>query len=181
VRVSSSIVLLEGYVTIFFLCLKHGNTLHSLWALPYKIIGNAGSIMLAVGSWEVHWISCMFEFGTAPNHRREQVELCPVNCTLGLAQPQLQKWARCSTAVFPLMFTFREKLSQVPPVPENYNVTSPPPRTASLPCVATVHNKLTGGGEGWCVSIRAHSLPGPSFMHVWSSVCCLFCISRHLS
>jgi hypothetical protein len=32
---------------------------------------------------------------------------------LELAQPQLQKWARCSKAVFPLMFTFREKLSQV--------------------------------------------------------------------
>jgi hypothetical protein len=25
-----------------------------------------------------------------------------------------------------------------------------------------------------CVSIRATSLPGPSFVHVWSSVCCLF-------
>jgi hypothetical protein len=28
--------------------------------------------------------------------------------------------------------------------------------------------------EGWCVSIWAPSLPGPSFAYVWSSVCCLF-------
>jgi hypothetical protein len=93
---------------------------------------------------------------------------------LELAQPQLQKWARCSAAVFPKMFTFREKLSQVSPIPEDYNVTPPPPRIASPPRVTTVYNKRTGGGGCWCVSIRAHSLSGPSFMHVWSSVCCLF-------
>jgi hypothetical protein len=119
-------------------------------------------------------ISCVFEFVTATNHRREQAQLCPVICMLGLAQPQLQKWARCSTALFPNMFTFREKLSQVPPVPKDYNVTSPPLRIASLSLVVTVHNKLAGGGGGWWVSIRTLSLPGPSFMHVWSSVCCLF-------
>jgi hypothetical protein len=28
---------------------------------------------------------------------------------------------------------FREKWSQVPPVPQNYNVTPPPPRTAAPP------------------------------------------------
>jgi hypothetical protein len=75
---------------------------------------------------------------------------------------------------FPLMFMFRDKLSQIPPVPKDYNVTSPPPRNASPTRVATIYNKLTGGGGGWCVSIQAPSLPGPSFMHVWSSVCCLF-------
>jgi hypothetical protein len=65
---------------------------------------------------------------------------------LELAQPQLQKWARCSTAVFPKMFTFREKLSQVPPVPEYYNVKPHPPlRNVSPPRVSTVYNKLTGG------------------------------------
>jgi hypothetical protein len=78
---------------------------------------------------------------------------------------------------FPLMFTFREKLSQVSPVPKDYNVTPPPPRITSPPQVATVYNKLTGGGGGWCVSIPMHSLPDPSFMHVLSSACCLF---RHL-
>jgi hypothetical protein len=44
------------------------------------------------------------------------------------------------------MFTFREKLSQVSPVPKDYNVTPPPLRNASLPRVATVYNKRTGGG-----------------------------------
>jgi hypothetical protein len=75
------------------------------------------------------------------------------------------------------MFAFREKLSQVPPVPEDYNVTPPPLRIISPPCVATVYNKLTGGEGGWCVSIRAHSLPGPSFVHVWSFVCLSFLAS----
>jgi hypothetical protein len=51
------------------------------------------------------------------------------------------------------MFTFREKLTQVSPVPEDYNITTPPPRNAFPPRVATVYNKLTGGGEGWCISI----------------------------
>jgi hypothetical protein len=44
------------------------------------------------------------------------------------------------------MFTFKEKLSQVPPVPEDYNVMPSPPKIISPPCVATVYNKLTGGG-----------------------------------
>jgi hypothetical protein len=59
-----------------------------------------------------------------------------------MAQPQLQKWTRCSTAVFPKMFTFRE-MSQVYPVPKNYNATPPPQRTAAPPHVVTVYNKLT--------------------------------------
>jgi hypothetical protein len=46
---------------------------------------------------------------------------------------------------------FREEQSQVPPVPENYNVMSPPPRTAAPPHFATVYNKLTGGGGVCCV------------------------------
>jgi hypothetical protein len=65
---------------------------------------------------------------------------------LDLAHPQLQKWARCSIAVFPKIFTFREKLSQVPPVPEDYNVTLPSPRTTSPSCFAIVYNKLAGDG-----------------------------------
>jgi hypothetical protein len=54
---------------------------------------------------------------------------------------------------FPLMFTFGEKLSQVPPVPEDHGVTPPPPRNASPPHGVTVYNKFTGGGGGWCVYI----------------------------
>jgi hypothetical protein len=46
---------------------------------------------------------------------------------------------------FPLMFTFGEKLSQVPPVPEDHSVTPPPQRNASPPRVATVYNKHTEG------------------------------------
>jgi hypothetical protein len=73
-----------------------------------------------------------------------------------LAQPQLQKWARCSKAIFPLMFTFGGKLSQVLHVPEHHYLTHPPLRNASLPHVATEYNKCTGGvcvWEGWFVSI----------------------------
>jgi hypothetical protein len=103
--------------------------------------------------------------------------LCPVICMLGLAQPQLQKWARCSYSCFSLMFMFREKMSQVPPVPEDYNVMPLTPRNASPPRVATVYNKLTGGGGYWCVSIQAPSLPCPGCMHVLSSVCCPFSAS----
>jgi hypothetical protein len=34
-------------------------------------------------------------------------------------------------------------------------------------------------GEGLlCISIWVPSLPGPSFVHIWCSVCCLFCISH---
>jgi hypothetical protein len=86
----------------------------------------------------------------------------------------VQKWARCSTAVFPLMFTFREKLSQVPLVPQNYNVMPSSPEHCSPPHVASVCYKLTGGRGGWCVSIQAPRLPGLSFMTVWSSLYCLF-------
>jgi hypothetical protein len=80
------------------------------------------------------------------------VQLCPIYYMLELAQPQPQKWARCSRAVFPKMFTFREKWSQVPPVSENYNVMLTPLRTAAPPCFATECNKLAGGGGGSCVS-----------------------------
>jgi hypothetical protein len=131
-----------------------------------------------VGSPHLYRINWGLEFGTAPNSRREQAQLCTINCRLELAQPQLQKWARCSTAAFPKMFTCRKKQSQIPPVPNNYNVSPLPPRTAAPSCVVTVYNKLAGGGGGWCVSILVPSLPGPSFVHVWSSVCCPFCISH---
>jgi hypothetical protein len=95
----------------------------------------------------------------------------------------LQAWVGTASAVevgkmqyscFLLMFTFKEKLSQVLPVPKNCNVMPPPLRTSSPPHFATVYDKLTGGGGGWCVSIWESKLPGPSFVHVWSSVCCLF-------
>jgi hypothetical protein len=76
----------------------------------------------------------------------------PNKLRVELAQPQLQKWARCSTSVFPKMFKFREKQSQVPPVLDNYNITLPL-RTAAPPSFATVYNKLAGGGGGWCDSI----------------------------
>jgi hypothetical protein len=100
-------------------------------------------------------INCRLEFGTAPATEGSKW-LCPINCRLELAQPQLQKWTRCSTAVFPKMFTFREKWSQVPPVLGNYNVTSPPLRTAAPLRFATVYNKLTGGGGGCFVSPFMH-------------------------
>jgi hypothetical protein len=124
----------------------------------------------------VYWISWVFEFGTPLNHRREQVQLCPVNCMLGLAQPQLQKWVRCSTADFSYVYIQREAVTSSS-CSQGLQCSPPSLRNASQPHVATVYNKLTGGGGGWCVSIQAHNLPGPSFMHVLSSVCCLF---RHL-
>jgi hypothetical protein len=77
----------------------------------------------------------VFEFAKTPNHSI----VIPSNFTLGLAQPQLQKWARCSTDVFPKMFKFRKKLSRVSPVPKDYNATLPAPRTAPQPHVATVY------------------------------------------
>jgi hypothetical protein len=46
------------------------------------------------------------------------------------------------------MFTFRERLQQISPVPEDYNAMPPPQGIASSPHVATVYNKLTGGGGG---------------------------------
>jgi hypothetical protein len=69
-------------------------------------------------------------------------------------------------SVFPLMFMFREKLSQVPPVPDNYNVMLLPLRITFPPSVVTVYNKLTGAGGCWRVSIQVPSLPGPA-------LCCL--------
>jgi hypothetical protein len=56
---------------------------------------------------------------------------------LELGQPQLHKWAGCSTAVFPLMFMFREKLSEVPLVSEDYHVMPPP-----LPPINALHLML---------------------------------------
>jgi hypothetical protein len=95
-----------------------------------------------------------------------------------MAQPQVQKWARCSTAVFPLVFTFREK-PRVPPVPEDYNTTPPPLRMASPPCVVTVYNKLTG--SGW---VRVSPSEHPAYLAPAFGVFCLLSvvfsrISRH--
>jgi hypothetical protein len=54
------------------------------------------------------------------------------------------------------MFMFRDKQSQVPPVPKNYNVTLCPPRTAAPPHFVTVYSKLDGGGGGCGVSPSEH-------------------------
>jgi hypothetical protein len=47
---------------------------------------------------------------------------------------------------FPLMFTFGEKLSKVPPAPEDYTSSS---RNCLSHPVVTVYNKLTGGIGRW--------------------------------
>jgi hypothetical protein len=83
---------------------------------------------------------------------------------LELAQPQQQKWVRCSTA---LMFTCREKLSQVPPIPEDYNVMPLPPTNASSPSVVTVY-KLTGGGG--CLHLSTQ----PTWPQLYA--CLVFCL-----
>jgi hypothetical protein len=120
----------------------------------------------SVGSQQVYQISCPSEFGMQKG--------------ASIVMPnKLHAWVgtALATEVGKMqynMFMFRAKLSQVPPIPENYNAMPPPLRTASPPCVATVYNKHTGGWGGWCVSIWVPSLPGLSFMCVWSSVCCLF-------
>jgi hypothetical protein len=51
---------------------------------------------------------------------------------------------------------FREKQSQVLPVPVNYSVMPSPLRTTAPPRFATVYNKPTGGGGGCCVSPSEH-------------------------
>jgi hypothetical protein len=78
---------------------------------------------------------------------------------------------------FPLMFMFEQKLSQVPPVPQDHGVM-PLPREMPLCLMLLLHviNALEVEGAGVSPS-QLTSLPGPSFMHVLSSVCCLFYIS----
>jgi hypothetical protein len=94
---------------------------------------------------------------------------------LELAQPQLQKWARCSTAVFTLNVYVQREAATASSCSRGLQCHAPSrwelPLHLMLPLYIT---KLTGGEGGWCVSIQALSLPGHSFMHVWSSVCCLF-------
>jgi hypothetical protein len=51
-----------------------------------------------------------------------KAQLYQINCRLQLAQPQLQKWARGSTAVFPNMFIFRREVLTGPSCSKNYNV-----------------------------------------------------------
>jgi hypothetical protein len=75
---------------------------------------------------------------------------------------------------FPLMFTLREKLSQVPPIPEDNNVTPPLPKNAPPPCVATVYNKLTGG-RGVGVSLSEH----PVYLAP-ALACFVFCLLSFL-
>jgi hypothetical protein len=73
---------------------------------------------------------------------------------------------------FPLMFMFGEKLSQVLPVPEDHGVMPPPLRNASLPSVATLYNKHTGGRGCSCVSIRA---PKATWHQLYAYL--VFCLS----
>jgi hypothetical protein len=93
---------------------------------------------------------------------------------LRLAQPQVQMWGKCSTAVFPRCLC-SERSCQRFPLFLRITGQALLPRITSSPCVATVYDKLTGGGGCWCVLT---SLYGSSFMHDLSSVCCLF---HHLS
>jgi hypothetical protein len=76
------------------------------------------------------------------------------------------------------MFTFGEKLSEVPPVLEAHGVTPPPPRIASPPRVPTVYNKCTGGG-GAGVSPSEHSAYlAPALCMFGLLSFCLFYISH---
>jgi hypothetical protein len=105
-----------------------------------------------VRSRQVYQISCRLEFGTTPNHRREQAYLCPINCMLELAQPQLQKWARCSTAVFSFNVYVQREAVTSSSCSWGYNCHAPLPENCLSTSFATVYSKLAGGREGWCVS-----------------------------
>jgi hypothetical protein len=63
---------------------------------------------------------------------------------------------------------FGEQLSQIPPVPKDHGVRPPLPGNASLPRVATVYNKRTGGG-GAGVSPSQHTA-------YLAPALCLFCL-----
>jgi hypothetical protein len=67
------------------------------------------------------------------------------------------------------MFTFGEKLSHVPPVPKDHDVTPPPLRNASPPHVAMVYNKRTGGGGVLvCLHLSTKTYLAPAL--------CMFCL-----
>jgi hypothetical protein len=92
-----------------------------------------------------------------------------------LAQPQLQKWARCSTTDFSFnVYVWREAVTGSS-CSKDHGATPPPPRNASLPRVATAYNKLTGGGGGWCVSIPAYK---PTWPQLYA--CFVFCLLSFL-
>jgi hypothetical protein len=71
--------------------------------------------------------------------------------------------------VFPKMFMIREKQLQIFPILENYSVIPPTRTVAPPPCFANVYNKLTGGGQGCCVSLSEH----PAYL---APNLCLFCL-----
>jgi hypothetical protein len=71
---------------------------------------------------------------------------------------------------FPLKFMFGEKLSQVPPVAKGITGHVPFPKKCLSTQSCYWFNKHTGDGRWWCVSIWAHSLLGPSFIHILSSL-----------
>jgi hypothetical protein len=92
-----------------------------------------------------------------------------------LAQPQLQKWARCSTAVLPKMFTFREKLSQVPPVLEDFTMSRPLPENG-LVLLLYIINALEVEG---LLCLPQSMQPTWPQLYACFVLCCLFCTSRH--
>jgi hypothetical protein len=123
-------------------------------------------ISKCVGSQQVYQLSCVFEFGQpqkaeGSKHSYVQKIAClnwhSLSCRSGQDEVQLY---------FSFNVYIQKRLLQVPPFPEDYNVMPPSLRKASPSGFATIYNKLTVGGGGWCVSMQAPSLPGPSFMHV---------------
>jgi hypothetical protein len=80
---------------------------------------------------------------------------------------------------FPLMSTFEEKKSRVPPVPVDHGVTPPPLQMSScLMLWLYIINSLEVEEAG-CVSIWAHKLTWPQFYVCF--VCCLLSFLHLLS
>jgi hypothetical protein len=86
---------------------------------------------------------------------------------VGTASPALEGKMQCSCFCWDV-YIWRGVVTG-PSCSRELQCHVPTPRTAAPPHFATVCNKLTGGGGGWCVSIWPPSLHGPSFVHVLSS------------
>jgi hypothetical protein len=67
------------------------------------------------------------------------------------------------------MYVWREAVT-VPPVPKDHG-PPPPPRNASLPRVATLYNKRTGGGQG------AGEPPSKYPAHLAPALCMFYLLS----
>jgi hypothetical protein len=133
-----------------------------------------------VGCRQVYQIKCGFEFGTAPNRRREKVKLCPINCMLELAQHQLQKWARCSTAVFSFNVYVQREAVTGSSCSQGLQCHAPSPENYSPPCVATVANKLTGGGGAGLSPSKHPAYLAPALCMFGLLSIVFFSISCHL-